>query len=119
MDPESGIDKTWRRNAALAWVKFCFKTATPFSVIPGPNGMGQQLNHIPIIIKYLQKWGDTTAAYTDLKPYITRLDLPERKQLLELLLKSNIFEMNAKISEQATASDGKLGAFGEDVSAHY
>lgn len=115
LDPESGIDKTWRRNASLAWVKFCFKTATPFSVIPGPDGMGQVLNHIPIVFKYLQKWGDANAAYNDLKPFVARLDAQERAQLLKVLIHSDVYTTTMR-DTQAASDKVSLGALGEDVS---
>lgn len=115
LDPESGIDKTWRRNASLAWVKFCFEAATPFSVIPGADGKGQVLNHIPIVFKYLQKFGDASTAYKDLRPYVERLDLEERAQLLNVLLKTDVFE--AAIAKERTAEKVlSLGPLDEDVS---
>jgi len=117
LDPKSGIDKTWRRNASLAWVKFCFEAATPFSVIPGPEGRGQVLNHIPIVFKYLQKFGDATTAYKDLRPYVERLDLEERSQLLSVLVKTDVFE--AAIAKEKTLEKvTSLGPLGEDVSRY-
>jgi len=115
LDPESGIDKTWRRNASLAWVKFCFEAATPFSVIPGADGKGQVLNHIPIVFKYLLKFGDANTAYKDLRPYVERLDIEERSQLLELLFKSDVF--GAEVARERVLEEiTNIGPRDEDVS---
>lgn len=116
LDPESGIDKTWRRNASLAWVKFCFLTATPFSVIPQSNGSGQTLNHIPIVFKYLQKFGDASTAYSDLRPYIECLDLEERAQLLKLVMRYDVWAEPNEAANLSKDDKPSIGALGEDVS---
>lgn len=110
LDPASGIDKSWKRNASLAWVKFCFSTATPFAVVPSTEGKGQILNHVPIIIKYLQKYGDAITVFNDLKPYVERLDNVERSQLLVILNSGKVYgnEVNKRVKA--------LGPQGEDVS---
>jgi len=76
--------------------------------------MGQVLNHIPILFKYLQKWGDVSASYNDLKPFVARLDAQERSQLLKVLIHSDVYTTTMRKSE-SKPSQGSLGALGEDV----
>jgi N-terminal acetyltransferase B complex non-catalytic subunit len=108
LDPDSGIDKSWRRNASLAWMKLCFETVTPFSIIPDIHGKDQVLNRIPIVFKYLQKYGDASTAYEDLRPFVERLDTEERAQLLNLLVSCKIFEDSDEVKGGGTQSDEYL-----------
>ena len=105
LDPDSGIDKSWRRNASLAWMKVCFEIATPFSGIPDIHGKDQVLNRIPIVFKYLQKYGDASTAYEDLRPFVERLDIEERAQLLNLLVSWKIFEDSDEVKDGGSQSD--------------
>lgn len=111
LDPDSGIDKSWRRNASLAWMKFCFETATPFSVIPDIHGKGQVLNRIPIVFKYLQKYGDASTAYEDLRPFVERMDTEERAQLLNLLVSCKIFEDSDEVKDGGSQPDEYLSQY--------
>lgn len=83
LDPACRIDKSWKRNASLAWVKISFESSTPFE--------GQPHDRIPIIAKYLEKYGNANTAYSDLRPFVEQLSADDRKQLLDLLLKDTIF----------------------------
>ncbi|TVY14865.1 N-terminal acetyltransferase B complex subunit arm1 [Lachnellula arida] len=84
LDPTCEIDKSWKRNASLALVKITFVSSSPFQ--------GQPHDRIPVIIKYLQKYGSASTAYNDLRPFVEQLNVEDRKQLLELILKDAIFE---------------------------
>jgi len=84
LDPACEIDKSWKRNASLALVKITFVSSSPFQ--------GQPHDRIPVIIKYLQKYGNASTAYNDLRPFVEQLNVEDRKQLLELILKDAIFE---------------------------
>jgi N-terminal acetyltransferase B complex non-catalytic subunit len=83
LDLACEIDKSWKRNASLALVKISFESSSPFQ--------GQPHDRIPVITKYLQKYGNATTAYNDIRPFVEQLDIEDRKQLLELLLKDAIF----------------------------
>ncbi|TVY28955.1 Phagocyte signaling-impaired protein [Lachnellula hyalina] len=84
LDPACEIDKSWKRNASLALVKITFVSSSPFQAQPH--------DRIPVIIKYLQKYGNASTAYNDLRPFVEQLNVEDRKQLLELILKDAIFE---------------------------
>ncbi|TVY91417.1 hypothetical protein LAWI1_G001112 [Lachnellula willkommii] len=84
LDPTCEIDKSWKRNASLALVKITFVSSSPFQ--------GQPHDRIPVIIKYLQKYGSASTAYNDLRPFVEQLNVEDRKRLLELILKDAIFE---------------------------
>ncbi|TVY80385.1 N-terminal acetyltransferase B complex subunit arm1 [Lachnellula suecica] len=83
LDPACEIDKSWKRNASLALVKISFAVSSPFQ--------GQPHDRIPVLVKYLQKYGNASTAYNDLRPYVEQLSSEDRKQLLELLLKDTVF----------------------------
>lgn len=77
--------------------------------------MGQVLNHIPIVFKYLQKFGDAITAYNDLKPFVERLDTQERSQLLKVLIQSDVWATTNDVAEKSTENKS-LGPLGENVS---
>lgn len=85
LNPASGIDKTWRRNASLAWLEFTFKSSsTPFATeSSGPDV--EKYSRVTAILKYLQEFGDATTAYSDLRPYIELSQTEERSKLLDIL----------------------------------
>lgn len=85
LNPASGIDKTWKRNASLAWLEFTFKnSSTPFATDPSESDL-EKYPRVTAIIKYLQGFGDATTAYSDLRPYVELLQTDERSKLLEIL----------------------------------
>jgi len=92
-------------------MKFCFETATPFSVIPDIHEKGQVLNRIPIVFKFLQKYGDASTAYEDLRPFVERLDTEERAQLLNLLVSYKIFEDSDEVKGGGSQSDEYLSQY--------
>ncbi|TVY35438.1 N-alpha-acetyltransferase 25,NatB auxiliary subunit [Lachnellula occidentalis] len=96
LDPKCEIDKSWKRNASLALVKITFVSSSPFQ--------DQPHDRIPVIIKYLQKYGNASTAYNDLRPFVEQLNVEDRKQLLELILKDAIFEENQEDKDFKTAN---------------
>ncbi|TVY35515.1 N-terminal acetyltransferase B complex subunit [Lachnellula subtilissima] len=96
LDPACEIDKSWKRNASLALVKITFVSSSPFQ--------GQPHDRIPVIIKYLQKYGNASTAYNDLRPFVEQLNVEDRKQLLELILKDAIFEETKENKDFKTAN---------------
>ncbi|KAF7937706.1 uncharacterized protein EAE97_007502 [Botrytis byssoidea] len=84
-DPNSGIDKTWRRNASLAWLEFTFKSSsTPFATESSGSDV-EMYPRVAAIVKYLQEFGDATTAFSDLRPYVELSQSEERKKLLDIL----------------------------------
>ena len=90
LDPISGIDKSWRRNASLAWLTFEFdQEGSPFSL--ASLAMSEKSNHRPsyhvtLILDYLERYGDASTAYNDVRPFAERLTAGDRSQLLHALL---------------------------------
>lgn len=93
LDSACGIDKSWKRNASLAWVKISSENNSPFQ--------GQPHDIIPVIVKYLQQYGNASTAYNDLRPFVEQLNAEYRKHLLDLLLEDSIF---GKIEEDKEVS---------------
>jgi N-terminal acetyltransferase B complex non-catalytic subunit len=85
LDPGSGIDKSWRRNASLAWVKVAFKDTSTFTIAMTTDKTSTTSLRCDTILKYLADYGDATTAYSDLRPYVEKLTIEERKQLLGFL----------------------------------
>lgn len=83
LDPASGIDKSWRRNASLAQVKLLFESSITFS--------SSQADKVSVIIKYLRGYGKASTAYNDLRPFVERMSPDERKHLLEILNNNSVF----------------------------
>ncbi|KHJ30724.1 putative cytoskeleton organization protein [Erysiphe necator] len=88
LDPNSGVEKCWRRNASLAYVKFNFQTCIPFS-----NDTGKLKDNLfsletIALIKYLYEYGDTYTVYDDLRPFLEVLRLSERIKFTNLLTSS-------------------------------
>lgn len=116
LDPTSGIDKSWKRNASLAWVKFCFAIARQSSALSIAIAKDQSLDQIPIIVKYLQKYGDATTAFVDLRPYVERLDTAQRREINELLITTKIFD-NSEVRVECMDPETSPGPLDQDVSA--
>lgn len=96
LDPTSGIDKTWRRNASLAWLEFTFKSSsTPFATESSASDV-EKYPRVAAIVKYLQEFGDATTAFSDLRPYVELSQKEERNKLLDILRKGIQFGKNAK-----------------------
>lgn len=76
LDPSSGVDKSWRRNAELARVMFR-SIGDSFSDSDTPG------NHV---VKYLQKNGDTSRAFAELRPIVQDMDGNDSRVLLSSFL---------------------------------
>ena len=90
LDAASGIDKAWRRNASLAWLRTIFADASTGFRLTGPKhdtseGVGENCGKVAAVIQYFEKFGDATTAYADIRVYAERLDIAERKMLLKIL----------------------------------
>jgi N-terminal acetyltransferase B complex non-catalytic subunit len=93
LDPGSGIDKTWRRNASLAWLTYTFKaTSSVFAPDVSSTSEVEKNPRITAVVKYLQNFGDATTVYDDLKPYVELLEPEERRILLDVLRNGVKFE---------------------------
>ncbi|PQE03427.1 N-acetyltransferase B complex non catalytic subunit protein [Rutstroemia sp. NJR-2017a BBW] len=93
LDPGSGIDKTWRRNASLAWLTYTFKaTSSAFAPDVSSTSEVEKNPRITAVVKYLQNFGDATTVYDDLKPYVEQLEPEERRILLDVLRNGVKFE---------------------------
>ncbi|RKF64168.1 Phagocyte signaling-impaired protein [Erysiphe neolycopersici] len=89
LDPDSGIEKSWRRNASLAYVKFHFQNCIPFSN-DSENIKNNSLSIETIaLIKYLYEYGDTYTVYGDLRPFLEVLRPSERSKIFSILM-SNV-----------------------------
>lgn len=116
LDPASGIDKTWRRNASLAWLAYTFK-ATSSNFEPELTSVSELEKHprLAAIVKYLQEFGDATTVYDDLKPYVEMLQPEERHILLEILRNGVKFEDTKSkkdlesMLKTTTISDNQVG----------
>jgi len=93
LDPASGIDKTWRRNASLAKLKWYFNHASAFHT-----------SRTTLITTYLKEYGHSTTAYNDIKPYIEILDVEERTVLLSTLIESRKAVQERKHEDSASTS---------------
>lgn len=111
MDPNSGIDKPWRRNAAIIWLDFASSSArqlTDIDVVecdgqdPSSN-LGHLASRTTIIVEYLQKYGDTSVAYEDVRPHVESLEAQERSGILEVLLR-NTFNRTDDTEDGASES---------------
>jgi N-terminal acetyltransferase B complex non-catalytic subunit len=91
LNPTSGIDKSWSRNASLAQVKLFFDSSTAFS--------SSQQGKVAAIVNYLQRYGKASTAYNDLRPFVECLDSEERKQLLEILKSNTVFSDSKEIGD--------------------
>lgn len=116
LDPSSGIDKPWRRNAALIWLDFIvwsFDSDWDESL-----QSGLVCPTINAILKHLEAYGNTNVAYGDILPYVTDLDSDQQTQLLELLLdNSKKSEPLSQVFEQtALARKETLSPKDQDVS---
>ncbi|QSZ28628.1 hypothetical protein DSL72_003127 [Monilinia vaccinii-corymbosi] len=99
LNPASGIDKTWRRNASLAWLEFTFKiSSAPFATESSGPDVEKYLR-VTAIVKYLQQFGDATTAYSDLRPYVELSQTDERNKLLEILRNGLQFGKTAKTND--------------------
>jgi N-terminal acetyltransferase B complex non-catalytic subunit len=113
LDPASGIDKSWKRNASLAGVKLLFESSTAFSNSQAPSAAnGQASSKVAAVVRYLQEYGKASTAYNDLRPFVEHLSSDEHTQLLAALKSNSIF---------SEAQNPEAGPYPtkEDVSTHF
>jgi hypothetical protein len=113
--PDSGIDKSWRRNAALAWLTFNFdERESPFSLSTDPSpSCYHPFRQFALILEYLEQYGDASTAFNDVRPFAERLVPDERRQLLNKLL------LNGSKQKQAeTPVTVSLSPLNQDVSSN-
>ena len=104
MNPTARIDKSWRRNATLAWVKLHFEISKIWQVAQEDE---QLCSRVAAVLKYLQEFGHANTAYNDLRQFIEQLSSEESTQLLSILKTNTIFRSPAKVTDDATiAQDG-------------
>ncbi|KAG0650585.1 N-terminal acetyltransferase B complex subunit arm1 [Hyphodiscus hymeniophilus] len=106
LDPKTGIDKSWRRNASLASLKFAL---APVSAFPS-NEPESKAN---LIVDYLQRYGDTNVAYTDLRTVIPFLTSQDLDWLLTTLIENSNESSEALPSQSQTK--GTLSPLNQDT----
>lgn len=109
LDPKSGIDKSWRRNASLASLKFSLIPASAFSSPDVPDGKTD------LIVQYLHRYGDTNVAYTDLRTVISFLTSQDMNRLMPILLQ-NRNGMSETLHGGEVQPNGSLSPLDQDVS---
>lgn len=108
LEPNSGIDKTWKRNALLAWLRFSFCCSAS-------SGPGDASERIPLLWRYLKEYGHASTAYNDVRPFAEQLEVGERMELVRLLTgNSNLGISDRKNSKHLTSK--ALSLSNHDVS---
>jgi hypothetical protein len=110
LDPNSGVDKSWKRNASLAWLTLSFENGSSFVE-------GEASGRIPFLLTYLEKYGEATTAYNDLRRFAERLGLEERVQLVRVLTGNTLFGDSDRLRDEKIQSRGMLRPSDEDVSS--
>lgn len=101
LDKDSGVEKVYRRNAALTevvatfeYLRFC---PQPYLSIR-PNSSEELLDPIQVhvqktvvLLKYLSKNAHIISVFSDLKPHIGKLDVDERREFLLRIAKFGKF----------------------------
>jgi N-terminal acetyltransferase B complex non-catalytic subunit len=109
LDPQSGVDKAWRRNASLALLRFAFKS-TPFS----KSDMSGHCD-LDLIVQYLQQYGDANIAYTDLRSFIPLLGFRDLARFLSNLVE-NEENPNGESHAKSSVVQGPLDPLNQNVS---
>lgn len=107
LDPNSGVDKSWRRNASLAWLQLSFKNPPPF----GPS-IGAAKIHT--LLAYLKNYGEATTAYNDLRPFAERLEVNDRILLVRTLTGNSSFGDSERLRDGYLQPSEKLCPAQED-----
>jgi N-terminal acetyltransferase B complex non-catalytic subunit len=99
LDPASGIDKPWRRNATIIYLDITLAEAQlalskPTSIVPFLDQNTKPLSAAAAIVKYLKLYGKASVAYEDIRPRAETLNLHDHKELLEVLLNKNFDTMD-------------------------
>lgn len=108
LDPNSGVDKSWRRNASLAWLRLSIEKPASFESRMGPE-------KVQSLLLYLEKYGEATTAYNDLRPFAERLVPEDRIQLVRNITGISLFGDSEKLRNGKIHLSGKLGPSQEDV----
>jgi len=92
LDSSSGIDKSWRRNASLAKLKFSSERTSPFSELLETDKTNEEIDTTSSVnsevLEYLNQYGDATTAFIDLRPVVEGLNRQQRLQLLASITES-------------------------------
>jgi N-terminal acetyltransferase B complex non-catalytic subunit len=103
LDPNSGVDKSWRRNAHLALLKFQSEGLQKFPNSDNPMLIdkvlpenGQISNLVTSIWTYFGQYGNASTAFNDLRPFIEESNLVDRLTLLKTLPSIAIYENDEK-----------------------
>ena len=121
LHPASGIDKPWRRNAALIWLDLTFDRVTSVSKarlvseedVPNSNGLPAGT---AVMQHYLQEYGNTTVAYEDIRPFVQKLQPVERANLLDTLLCNKLDTSYKADAEEMKTIRRSLSPQNQDVS---
>ena len=113
MNPTARIDKSWRRNASLAWAKLHFEIPKIRQVAQEDEGL---YSRIGAVLKYLQEFGHANTAYNDLRQFIEQSTSEESTQLLSVLKTNTIFRRPDKVTDDATMAQDGAYPTDQDVS---
>ncbi|TQS36684.1 hypothetical protein Golomagni_02856 [Golovinomyces magnicellulatus] len=101
LNPGLGIDKSWKRNASLAYVKFHFECSIPFSNDTENSFRGSISIKTIAFLKYLYEYGHTSMAFIDLRPYFESLTTTESSNLCNILAQNSNFVDHCFEGEQS------------------
>ena len=81
----SGLDKTYRRNAVLAFLELRFSISKmesftgPFRFVHGSPTAGEALDGRAFALcRYLYQYGNNASAFDDIKAYVVMLDVRDQ-----------------------------------------
>lgn len=113
MNPTASIGKSWRRNAALAWVKLHFEISKIQQVAQEDEGLCSRLASV---LKYLQEFGHSSTAYNDLRKFTEQLTSDESSQLLIILETNEVFRRSDEVTDDAIVPQDGAYPTAQDVS---
>ncbi|RKF51363.1 N-terminal acetyltransferase B complex subunit arm1 [Golovinomyces cichoracearum] len=100
LNPDLEIDKSWKRNASLAYIKFQFESSVSFSDDSENSLCGSFSIKTIALLKYLYEYGHTSMAFNDLRPYFESLTTTEATKLCNILAQKSNFIDNCYEREQ-------------------
>ncbi|RKF76353.1 N-terminal acetyltransferase B complex subunit arm1 [Golovinomyces cichoracearum] len=100
LNPDLGFDKSWKRNASLAYVKFQFENSVSFSDDSENSLCGSFSIKTIALLKYLYEYGHTSMAFIDLRPYFESLTTTEGTKLCNILAQKSKFIDHCNEREQ-------------------
>jgi len=99
-------------------VKLHFENATPYSITQNSSKeAGQMPIRVFAVVKYLQEYGAASTAYNDLREFVERLNIEERKKLLSVLRCNNIFGGSEKLDDGQVMFEEESYPNDQDVSS--